>query len=104
MVRQLAHLDRANGPLNSRELMHRAVQSGGGDHAKLRYWGLVEQTDEFEWQITEDGKHFLRENLTVPLIAYVFNKKLLGFSEKVCTVRDRLNKRFDYEELLGIIT
>jgi hypothetical protein len=97
MVRQLAQLVFMDGPIKSREL----VNSHGGDHAKMLLWGLVSQDEDGLWSATHKGYEFLYDRIKVPEIAYVYNGKLVRYSEKICGVRDRTGKKFDYNELMG---
>ena len=106
MVRQLLELYRHN-VCTSQRLLRCVGHGGGGDHAKLRYWGLAEQLTGTKgepgstWGILEDAVLFLERKLNVPEIAYVYNGEVLGFSDNVVSVDDRMNKKFDYAELMG---
>ena len=108
MVRQLLELYR-HGSRTSRQLLSCVGHGGGGDHAKLRYWGLAEQLEgakgeiNSRWGICEKGVLFLERKLNVPEIAYIYNGELLEYSDKVVSVDDRMNKKFDYAELMGVI-
>lgn len=83
---------------------------GGGDFAKLRFWGLVEEMekdpDDTEtrtsgmWRITERGKLFARGELMVERYARIFNQKLYRMEGEMIDIRHSLGKRFDYEELM----
>lgn len=85
-------------------------QSGGGDFAKLTYWGLVEempkdaaQTNQRTsgyWRITEQGKEFVMNNLRVPEFVDVFNGNPLRMYGDPVGIQDALGKDFDYEELM----
>tara|TARA_R110000751_G_scaffold2075_4_gene11201 strand:+ start:2618 stop:3049 length:432 start_codon:yes stop_codon:yes gene_type:complete len=97
MVRQLAQMCFSNHPLRSRDL----INSHGGDHAKMVYWGLVQQDEEGFWHATVDGRDFLYDRIDVPEVAYVYNRKVVRFSDEHVSVRDRMGKRFNYEEMMG---
>lgn len=83
-------------------------RSGGGDFAKLVYWGLVvEQKNDDEtkrtsgyWAITKKGRDFVNIKITVPKSVKIFDGKFFGYSEKHVTIRDSLGKKFDYSELM----
>jgi hypothetical protein len=80
----------------------------GGDEAKLRYWGLLEQRDAEpehgrtagEWRLTKRGVHFVRDALVVPKYALIYNGDCLGHEEPLIGIRDALGSKFDYEELM----
>ena len=78
--------------------------SHGGDHAKLRYWKLVEVIeDEFAhtyWRITPLGRLWLFGAEQIPEIAYVYNGTVQAFSEKKVYIKDRIGKRFSFQELM----
>ena len=58
-----------------------------GDFHKFRYWEIVEaginddsqKRDAGTWRITEKGRAFVEERITVPKLAYVYNRKVRGF-------------------------
>lgn len=93
----------------SRTAMHRL---NGGDWAKLAGWGLIEEqpkdasektkrTSGF-WRITEAGKNFVEKRTKVPRYMYVYDDKILGFSEaEVVGILDCLKEKFNYEELMN---
>lgn len=85
-------------------------RSGGGDFAKLVYWGLVEEepkpADDKKkrtsgmWRITEAGKSFAERRLRVPKYAQVYNGKLLGLTGDRVMIDDALGDKFDYDKLM----
>lgn len=81
----------------------------GGDFAKLRHWGLIEQKDGERddgsnrigyYRITEKGKQFVLGKATVPARARIFNKKCYSLTGKEISIRQALGKKFNYEELM----
>jgi hypothetical protein len=84
------------------------IVSGGGDAAKLRYWGLVEAADERSrlenssgmWRITERGEAFVCDRLRVRKYVLLFDGRVIGFDGDEIGVRDALGTAFDYAELL----
>jgi hypothetical protein len=88
------------------------VPGPGGDYAKLRYWGLIEDVGKLRadggkagwWRITDLGEAWVRGLIGVPKYVYVYDNKLLRFDqdcEQNWSIRDALGERFDYEELMG---
>jgi hypothetical protein len=81
-----------------------------GDHAKLRYWGLIEEEPVRRddggragwWQITDRGEQFVRGTLKVPKYALIFDGRLLRLDETggYVTITDALGKKFDWTELM----
>jgi hypothetical protein len=90
--------------------MRTATDYHGGDHSKLRYWGLIEEELELRpdggragwWRITEDGVAFVLGQTAVPRHARVYDGKCLGLddSKGLVTVRDVLGDKFDYDDLM----
>jgi hypothetical protein len=88
------HLTRAGNP--------------GGDEAKLRYWGLLEQRDAEpehgrtagEWRLTKRGVHFVRDALVVPKYALIYNGDCLAHEGPLIGIRQALGSKFDYKELM----
>ena len=100
MIRNLAQIVATPDGVRSVDLQF----CKGGDHAKLRYWALVlyEPNDEtVRWYPTELGRDWLLGKAKVPEIAYVYNGEAVSYSETMVGVRDRLNKHFDYDELMS---
>jgi hypothetical protein len=87
------------------------LHTPGGDYAKLRWWGLIEDMrDRREdggsagvWRITEHGEAFVRGRVTVPRHAKVYDNRFQGFDAGTpqVTVRDVLGEKFDYDELMA---
>ena len=97
MVRDLCNIYKL-GAAKSTEL-----NAAGGDHAKLRYWGLVTQGEDMLWRITQKGIAFLFERTKVPEICFVYDGVVQGYGEKLCGVRDRVGKKFDYDSLMSTV-
>ncbi len=77
--------------------------SGGGVYAKLKYWGLTDQTESKNrgyWFITPRGRDFLHGYIRVPKHAYVFNTQVLYFSNDTVCIDD-IKKNFDLAEIMG---
>lgn len=82
--------------------------SGGGDLAKVRYWGLVEAADERTpvensagmWRITDRGVAFVECRLRVHKYVLLFDGRVIGFAGEEITIREALGSSFDYAELI----
>lgn len=81
----------------------------GGDYAKLRYWGLIEQKPSQDdptkrasgyWRPTQFGKDFVYGHVTVQKKTRTYDKRLLGFEGELVNIHDVLGAKFDYEKLM----
>jgi hypothetical protein len=93
-----------------RHIRHITMRSsGGGDFAKLLYWGLVEEAVNTStnkrtsgmWRITPKGYDFVLNKLAIPKYALVYNGKFLGFEGDSVTIEDCLGTNFNYRELMA---
>lgn len=80
----------------------------GGDYAKLRYWGLLEQATGLRadgssrnglWKITALGRQFASGDVRVPSHAFDFNGECLGLDNDM-QINIRGVHNFNYEELI----
>lgn len=88
-----------------------AAAIGGGDFAKLRYWGLIEEELKVGtrgkkkgsglWRITGLGARFVEGGNTVSRYAWVYNNGFLGFHGEQISIYDALGDKFSYGELMG---
>lgn len=84
-------------------------RKGGGDFAKLRYWGLIEQMANDDdtkrtsgyWRPTSIGIAFAHDRITVPKQVKLYLNDPIGFSEERVSIRDALGTKFDYQELMA---
>lgn len=87
----------------------RWLVAAGGEFAKLRHWGLIEQmpyegTDKLAsgtWRITEKGLRFALKHFKIPKRVYLFNNTIEGWSEDRVDIQEALGTKFNYAELLG---
>lgn len=84
----------------------------GGDYAKLRFWGLLEQNPARAedgnsagyWRVTADGVSFLMGSMSVPSHIGTFDNKVYPLRPDeytLITAREALGNKFDYDELLA---
>lgn len=84
-------------------------RKGGGDFAKLRYWGLIEQManeDETKrtsgyWRPTQTGIDFVYDKVTVPKKVRLYLNEPIGFAEERVTIQNALGTKFNYQELMA---
>lgn len=83
---------------------------GGGDFAKLRFWGLIEaEPDVFDpdkkssgmWRITEKGKMFCRNEYSVPKKIIFLDGRMLEEGKEYTHIVECLGKKFSYIELMN---
>ncbi len=113
MAYRLICLHRKNTFIN--EFHHRdkigTPRDSGGDFAKLRYWGLIEQmaNDDTQkrcsgfWRMTDKGRDFVQSLTVVPAYCYMYNQKPHSFSPEMIGIREALGSKFDYPELMGYL-
>jgi hypothetical protein len=78
------------------------------EHGKLAHWGLVEQQPSTSakaknsgiWRATPDGIEFVYKKIDVPSHVFLYNNKVLRFSDTRTTIEEALGKNFDYQELM----
>ncbi len=83
---------------------------GGGEFAKLSYWGFIEKkanTDRKKahsgvWRITERGQKFITGELAnVAKYCHTYNAQVMGYSEERTTITQALGNGFDFDELMN---
>lgn len=84
--------------------------SGGGDFAKLVYWGLVEEqpkpADDTKkrttgmWRITDKGVQFVEKRRNIPSHVQLYDGRFLGLIGDPVSIVEVLGKKFNYEELM----
>jgi hypothetical protein len=100
------HKNRIGKQLNGGE-----VAFGGGDFAKLIYWGLIEEKNKDEadkaagrtsgyWRITEMGNRFVENIAVVPETVSLYSGKIVQISEDRVSIKHALRNKFNYEELM----
>jgi hypothetical protein len=117
MAYELIQLYRISKIRNVEYLHHtQFARVTGGEISKLLYWGLVEEmtkpTDEKKksktsgyWKITPKGVEFVTFCISIPKHIFIFDAKLLAFSDETTTIVDALGSNFNYQELInGVIT
>jgi len=87
----------------------------GGDWAKLRYWGIIEEkppekllskradgsTRVGRYRMTPRGHSFCKGEIELPKSILIYNDKPLEFSKDKASIQDCLGKSFDYEALMA---
>ena len=86
--------------------------NGGGDYAKLRYWGLIERMPKEPsqdkrssgmWKLTKLGRRFVYGEATVSSVCYYRHPEggVLGFETQQIGIEDALGKNFSYRSLMS---
>lgn len=88
----------------------RGTPSQGGYGNLGQYWDLTDRMPGIRsdgsnrvgwWRLTDDGREFVLDHLTVPKYAYVYNSKLFDFDGPEWSIRDALGTKFDYNDLMN---
>ncbi len=86
-------------------------KAGGGDFAKLRYWGLVEESTipgkphkrkAGFWKITEIGIAFVEGRAFRPQYVLVYNQHARFYEGDNVNVEQALGEDFNYQELMNV--
>ena len=100
------------GGRNERRYVHASVlipkgNTGTGDIGKAFYFNLIEPkpVDPYNnssgyWRLTEIGCKFVEGTEQIKKTVFVFNDEVIGSDEETVTIRDCLNNKFDYLELM----
>lgn len=90
-----------------RLLANQSINAMALEFSKLKFWELIEKSPSEKgavtagnWRITDRGVAFVEGLLEVPRTAFVFNNKLMAYSEDVTDINKALADKFDYEELM----
>ena len=89
----------------------RAAVIRGGDWAKLKLWGLIEEKPDVRkdgssrvgyWKMTSLGRQFARKQVKVARHVFIYNgEPLQRVVEEMITIDDALGTEFSYDEIMG---
>lgn len=85
------------------------TRSQGGEIARLRHWGLVEEMPNYDaskrtagmWRVTLKGRDFVTGKSMCNKYAKLYNQTFYGFDGDMVTVDDVLKDRFNFAELMA---
>jgi|ERR1700679_3642900 len=90
-------------PVRINKELSRGGMGLAGEYAKLRYWGLLEKTEDTgRWRVTETGEAFVLNQISVPKHVLLRNRKFLGLTGVLITVETALGDKFSYRELMSM--
>ena len=78
--------------------------------ASLKYWGLVATMPVDKgskvkssglWQVTDKGRAFAHQQLTVHKYVHVYNDTALGLDGDQVYITDCLGDKYDYQQIMG---
>lgn len=74
-----------------------------GDAPKLRYWGLIEQSEKQDgfYRLTNEGKMFVEGIYKVQSHILLYNNKCYGIEGDYVDVKQCLKNKFNYESLMN---
>lgn len=81
----------------------------GGAIARMRYWGLLEESTEKRadggnagwWRVTPKGLAWMRGEITVPKFAILYNARCYGLYGPATSFEDAIDAPFDLAELMA---
>jgi len=84
------------------------IAATGGTWALMAHWQLIEEATEKRddggragwWRITPYGERFVRNTLSIPKYARVYDGRLLSLVGEQVTIVDALGTKFDYRDLM----
>lgn len=83
---------------------------GGGDFAKLSYWGLVEERPKDEdadkktsgwWRISDRGIQFAQDRIQMSEYVVLYDGRALRFEGKAISLKECLGDKFSYSALMN---
>jgi hypothetical protein len=80
----------------------RATARGSGDWSILRFWGLIEKSEDEVgvWRVTKLGRDFASRRVLVLSHAVIYDNQCLRLDGDPITVVNALGRKFDYQELM----
>lgn len=108
----LYRLNRQSPYVHARDVLDQCKDTMASvDYSKLKWWGLIEQKpkdaedDEDKrtsglYRITDMGKLFVENKVTVNKALFVFNSIIAGRTTEMVGIRDALGTKFSYSELM----
>jgi hypothetical protein len=102
----LVKLYRLGGWVHIRDLQGK---SGGGDFAKLRFWGLIAEQDQHDpetrtsgvWRITLTGEAWIEGKILIPSHVVLRNGKRIELIGDLWSFREAVRRGgFDFQELM----
>ena len=107
----LSYMERQHGPGDYYHVPSSGAINGGGDYAKLRFWGLIEAMPNSDsnkrssgmWRLTHLGREFVFGRTTVSAICYYRHPEggVLGFEPEQISIVEALGKHFSYPSLMN---
>lgn len=111
MARSLIAMYRLTVTEGHGEWIHVPTEIGARsrEEGKLAYWSLVEPMNVANatrnpsgmWRLTERGKRFARNQMTVPEYAEVYNGKVRSHFGRDVSINDALGKHFSLADLMA---
>ncbi len=85
------------------------LNANGMNYILLKWWGLIEQQLKNDdktkrasgyWRITDKGKLFVECGISLPKYVLIYDNRIFGKSKHLVDIKEVVNKKFDYEELM----
>jgi len=102
-------VERRGAPVPVGEFPMIQNRRGGGDFAKLRYWGLIREVPNDDdtkrtsgiWEPLPAGHRFVHRQIQVSERALVYDGQVIGLEGPGIYIEQALTLAFDYAELMG---
>lgn len=86
-----------------------AVGGKSREEGKLRYWGLVTESNNHRadgghagwWRVTDKGENFILDGLNVPKYALIYDGTLVRLDGDPVDIKYCIRNRFDLSQLLA---
>lgn len=113
MVSRLVHLERMsrgdNVWISVNDLYSKTKSVSPKDFPCLKHWQLIEAKGDTPddgakssgyWRITDLGRQFVRGEVSMKRYIYLYDNRLMKFSEETITIHEALGDNFDFKELM----
>lgn len=88
------------------------ITNARSDFHKIAHWGLIEPMPVLPapksaspsvgmWRFTDKGMEFIRNEIKVPIKAYIYNDQVLEFGTDYIDIMGCLKNKFNYWELMN---
>lgn len=110
MVMALIHIYKQGDWINVKDYMRKNSLPNNHDWTLLRYWGLIEESNEKVeegkkkngvWRITEKGVKFIEKKIKLNSHILIYNNKFTGYSDTTTDIEKALGSKFNFTELMN---
>lgn len=97
--------------INVKDFLREKKLRNNHDWTLLKYWGILEEKPGKpghggktlgEWRITNKGREFVLNRLSVPKRILIYNSQFQGFDTDITSIINSLGEKFIYRELMNL--